>query len=100
MAALIAIARIVQANPRALTRQDVTRALEEGATDPDTQLAVLIASAFCMYNRMVDGVRANTPSRTDAYRARATEIAEHGYSDARVKSPFITRRPRSLSQPL
>jgi uncharacterized peroxidase-related enzyme len=86
MAALIAIARIVQANPRALTRQDVTRALEEGATDQDTQLAVLIASAFCMYNRMVDGVRAKTPANTDAYRARATEIAEHGYSDARVKS--------------
>jgi len=86
MAALIAIARIVQRNPRDLSRQDVARALEAGATDEDTQLAVLIASAFCMYNRMVDGLRAKTPASADAYRARAAEIAEHGYSDGRVQS--------------
>ncbi len=86
MAALLIIARIVQRNPRDLSRQDVARALEAGATDEDTQLTVLIASAFCMYNRMVDGLRANTPASADAYRARAAEIAEHGYSDSRVKS--------------
>jgi hypothetical protein len=39
-----------------------------------------------MYNRMVDGLRAKTPASPDSYRARAAEIAEHGYSDARVKS--------------
>jgi uncharacterized peroxidase-related enzyme len=86
MAALIALARGVQRNPRSLTREDVARALEAGATDEDTQLAVLIASAFCMYNRMVDGLRAKTPASTEAYRARAAEIAEYGYSDPRVKS--------------
>jgi uncharacterized peroxidase-related enzyme len=86
MTALLAIARTVQQNPRSLTREEVTRALAAGATDEDTQLAVLIASAFCMYNRMVDGLRARTPASADAYRARATEIAEHGYSDAKVKS--------------
>jgi uncharacterized peroxidase-related enzyme len=86
MAALLDIARTVQHNPRSLTRKDVARALAAGATNEDTQLAVLIASAFCMYNRMVDGLRAKTPASADAYRARATEIAEHGYSDPRVKS--------------
>jgi uncharacterized peroxidase-related enzyme len=86
MIALLAIARHVQRNARGLTRDDVARALHAGATDADTQLAVLIASAFCMYNRMVDGLRARTPPSTDAYRARAVEIADHGYSDARVKS--------------
>ena len=65
---------------------DVTRALQAGATDADTQLAVLIASAFCMYNRMVDGLRARTPASADAYVARATEIAEYGYGDPRVTS--------------
>jgi hypothetical protein len=69
-----------------VTRADVERALAAGATDGDTQLAVLIASAFCMYNRMVDGLRAKTPASPEAYRARATEIAEHGYSDARVQA--------------
>jgi uncharacterized peroxidase-related enzyme len=86
MSALLRIARTVQRNPRSLTREDVAHALEVGATDEDTQLVVLIASAFCMYNRMVDGLRAKTPTSTDAYLARAAEIAEHGYSDARVKS--------------
>jgi uncharacterized peroxidase-related enzyme len=86
MGALLAIARGVQRNPRGVTRDDVKRALDAGATDVDTQLAVLIASAFCMYNRMVDGLRARTPPSTEAYRARATEIAEHGYSGAAVKS--------------
>jgi hypothetical protein len=35
---------------------------------------------------MVDGLRAPTPPSADAYRARAAEIAEHGYSDPRVQS--------------
>jgi uncharacterized peroxidase-related enzyme len=86
MIALLAIARRVQQNARALTRDEVSRALLAGATDADTQLAVLIASAFCMYNRMVDGLRARTPPSADAYRARAVEIADHGYSDPRVIS--------------
>ena len=86
LAALLQIARIVQRHGREVTQADVTRAVEAGATDADTQLAVLIASAFCMYNRMVDGLRARTPASPEAYRARAAEIAEHGYSDARVTS--------------
>ncbi|MDB5218147.1 MAG: carboxymuconolactone decarboxylase [Myxococcaceae bacterium] len=86
LAALLQLARIVQRNAREVAHADVTRALEAGATDADTQLAVLIASAFCMYNRMVDGLRAKTPASPEAYRARAAEIAEHGYSDARVQS--------------
>jgi uncharacterized peroxidase-related enzyme len=86
MAALLAIARIVGQSGRALKRAEVERALAAGATDQDTQLAVLIASAFCMYNRMVDGLRARTPASPEAYRARAAEIAEGGYSDPRVVS--------------
>jgi uncharacterized peroxidase-related enzyme len=89
VAALVAIARGVQRDPRAVRRADVERALTAGATDADTQLAVLIASAFCMYNRMVDGLRATTPPSADAYRERAAQIAEHGYSD-----PQITAIPR------
>jgi uncharacterized peroxidase-related enzyme len=86
MVALLGIARTVQRNPRSLTRDDVAAALDAGATDADTQLAVLIASAFCMYNRMVDGLRAKTPASVEAYRARAVQIADHGYSDPKVKS--------------
>jgi uncharacterized peroxidase-related enzyme len=84
--ALIQLARTVRERPRDATRADVERALRAGATDADTQLAVLIAAAFSMYNRMVDGLRARTPASVDAYRARAVEIADHGYADPRVKS--------------
>jgi uncharacterized peroxidase-related enzyme len=86
MAALLALVRVVARDARALTRAAVTDALSAGATDADTQLAVLIAAAFAMYNRMVDGLRAPTPPTPEAYRARAAEIAEHGYSDPRVTS--------------
>jgi uncharacterized peroxidase-related enzyme len=84
LAALLAIARGVQRDPRAVCRDDVQRALEAGASDADTQLAVLIAAAFCMYNRMVDGFRAPTPPSAEAYRERAAQIADHGYGAAQV----------------
>jgi uncharacterized peroxidase-related enzyme len=86
MRALVDIARTVQRRSRDLTRDDVASAVRAGATDADTQLTVLIAAAFCMYNRMVDGLRARTPESADAYSARATEIAAHGYVDPRVAS--------------
>jgi uncharacterized peroxidase-related enzyme len=86
MAALVQVARVVQRRSRDLTRAEVERALAAGATDADTQLVVLIASAFSMYNRLVDGLRAPTPPTPEAYRARAAEIADHGYGDARVTS--------------
>jgi uncharacterized peroxidase-related enzyme len=89
LAALVDIALTVRRNARALARPEVERALAAGATDADTQLTVLIASAFCMYNRMVDGLRAPTPPSAEAYRARAKQIADHGYSD-----PQITAIPR------
>ena len=82
MRALLHIARTVQHAPLRLTQADVAAAREAGATDADVQLAVLIASAFSMYNRLVDGFRATTPPSAEAYRPRATEIADNGYSAA------------------
>jgi uncharacterized peroxidase-related enzyme len=79
MRALLRIARMVGGDARELTAMDVDSATDAGATDADVQLAVLIAAAFSMYNRMVDGLRARTPADTDAYRSRAAEIAAHGY---------------------
>jgi uncharacterized peroxidase-related enzyme len=82
MRALLHIARTVRRYPRDLTEDDVRAATAAGATDGDVQLAVLIASAFSMFNRMVDGLRARTAPTPEAYEARATEIALHGYSHA------------------
>ena len=80
MRALLHITRTVGRQARDLTAADVAAAREAGASDADVQLAVLIAAAFSMYNRMVDGFRARTPADTRAYKKRAAEIAEHGYS--------------------
>ena len=86
MRALLHIARTVRGDARDLTADDVEAAHAAGATDADVQLAVLIASAFSMYNRLVEGFRARTPPTTEVYQSRAGEIAEHGYSDQRVTS--------------
>ncbi|HET8785548.1 MAG TPA: carboxymuconolactone decarboxylase family protein [Candidatus Limnocylindrales bacterium] len=86
MGALLHIARTVRRDALALTDADVAAAHDAGATEADVQLAVLIAAAFSMYNRMVDGFRAGTPPVTAVYRDRAREIASHGYSDPRVAS--------------
>jgi uncharacterized peroxidase-related enzyme len=80
MSALLHIARTVRRDPRDLTVDDVNAAHSAGATEGDVQLAVLIAAAFSMYNRMVEGFRARTAPTPDAYRERAGEIATHGYS--------------------
>lgn len=84
MQALLNIARTVRREPRELTRADVSSALDAGASDQDVQLAVLIAAAFSMYNRIVEGFRARTPPTAEVYRERAGQIADHGYSDGRV----------------
>jgi uncharacterized peroxidase-related enzyme len=89
MQALLHISRTVQRAPRELTAADVDAALGAGATDADVQLAVLIAAAFSMYNRMVEGFRAQTPPTAEAYRGRASEIADFGYS-----APAVVSVPR------
>jgi len=86
MRALLHVARTVRREPRDLTTADVTAAQAAGATDADVQLAVLIAAAFSMYNRMVEGFRARTPPSADVYRDRAGEIAAHGYGVRPVRS--------------
>jgi AhpD family alkylhydroperoxidase len=42
--------------------------------------ALIKIAAFSMYNRMVEGFRARTPSDLEMYQPRAMQIAEHGYS--------------------
>jgi uncharacterized peroxidase-related enzyme len=60
-------------------REDVARARAEGATDLEIHDTVLIAAAFCMYNRYVDGLATWTPEDRDSYRDRAASIVRDGY---------------------
>jgi AhpD family alkylhydroperoxidase len=79
MAALREIAVTVAADARRLRAEHATQALAAGASSGDVKLAILIASAFCMYNRMVDGLKAKTFADPKIYEGRASQLAEMGY---------------------
>jgi len=83
--ALLALAGRVQQGGRAVGDGDVARARAEGATDREIHDTVLIAAAFCMFNRYVDGLAAWTPTDPDVYRQRARLTAEHGYTASPVR---------------
>lgn len=94
LAALLAISRRVSEGARGLTRAHVESAIQAGATDGDVQLAVFIAAAFAMYNRLVDGLRARTPADVADYAPRAVEIADGGYGPARpLPAPIVAGAP-------
>jgi hypothetical protein len=80
MKALLAIAARVQRSGRDVRESDIARARSEGSTDNEIHDTVLIAAAFCMFNRYVDGLGALTPTDAAGYRERARFVAEHGYA--------------------
>ena len=77
--ALLAIAGAVQKSGKNVTEEMVAKARAEGATDKDIHDTVLIAAAFCLFNRYVDGLAANTPTDLSTYEPRARQVAERGY---------------------
>jgi uncharacterized peroxidase-related enzyme len=80
--ALLAIAGKVQQTGRAVRPEDIARAREHGASDVEIHDTVLIAAAFCMFNRYVDGLGTFAPAEPEAYDAMAATIVEHGYRNA------------------
>jgi uncharacterized peroxidase-related enzyme len=77
--ALLAIAGKVQRGGKNVHPEDVERARREGATDLEIHDTVLIAAAFCMFNRYVDGLATWTPTDLDGFRERAAKVARDGY---------------------
>lgn len=77
--ALLAIAGKVQQGGKHVTPEDVERAKQLGATDLEIHDTVLIAAAFCMYNRYVDGLGTEQPRDEEMYRQRGIWIAQEGY---------------------
>ncbi len=78
--ALLAVAGRVQQGGKSVRTEDVERARREGATDREIHDTVLIAAAFCMFNRYVDGLATWTPEDPESYRERAAGIAREGYA--------------------
>ena len=79
MRALLNIAASVQKGGKHVTLEQIATARELGATDRNIHDTVLIAAAFCMFNRYVDGLATWAPDDPDFYRHRAKKVAELGY---------------------
>ena len=77
--ALLNVAGHVQQGGKRVTTEDIARARKEGATEIEIHDTVLIAAAFCMYNRYVDGLATWAPPDPAAYRERAARVAREGY---------------------
>ena len=78
--ALVAIAGKVRESGRQVTPDDVERARSAGATDMEIHDTVLIAAAFCMYNRYVDGLATLTPTDAGLYDQMGRRMAQEGYA--------------------
>jgi uncharacterized peroxidase-related enzyme len=77
--ALLTIAGKVQQDGKLVTKAGVEAARKLGATDLEIHDTVLIAAAFCMYNRYVDGLGADQPDDEAGYRERGKRVARDGY---------------------
>lgn len=86
--ALLKIAAKVQSGGKNVTHEAVTFARNEGSTDIEIHDTVLIAAAFCMYNRYVDGLATWQPDDADLYDKMGEQRAREGY----LTAPFKVNR--------
>jgi uncharacterized peroxidase-related enzyme len=85
MKALLGIAASVQKGGKQVTVVQIENARAEGATDKEIHDTVLIAAAFCMFNRYVDGLGTTAPPDRDFYINRAPQRALEGYQSSVFK---------------
>jgi uncharacterized peroxidase-related enzyme len=78
MRALLAVAARVQRGGRVDDGAEVEAARAQGATDREIHDTVLIAAAFCMYNRYVDGLATLIPGY-DEMDGIGAMLAAQGY---------------------
>ncbi len=76
---LLAIAAKVQQGGKNVGDENIKDAKSKGATDLEIHDTVLIAAAFCMFNRYVDGLATWAPKEVGAYAAMGERIVKEGY---------------------
>lgn len=81
--ALLDIAGKVQISGKEVSKADIDRAKEAGANDREIHDTVLIASAFCMYNRYVDGMGTWSPRENEQFNEMGKMMAKEGYTRER-----------------
>jgi len=86
--ALLVVAGKVQQDGKLVTSPDVEAARNAGATDLEIHDTVLIAAAFCMYNRYVDGLGTWQPENPEMYAQMGRHLADEGYKQPSIKEPL------------
>ena len=79
MKSLLRIAAKVQQSGKHVTGTEISNARNEHATDLEIHDTVLIAAAFCMYNRYVDGLATWQPDDAVMYDKMGAQRAKEGY---------------------
>jgi uncharacterized peroxidase-related enzyme len=84
--ALLAIAASVQKGGKHVTPEQIAHAKSLGASDKEIHDTVLIAAAFCMFNRYVDGLNTSAPQDRQIYIDRAAMRAREGYANINLEN--------------
>ncbi len=85
--ALLQIAGQVQQGGKNVTVEAVEYARDLGATDLEIHDTVLIAAAFCMYNRYVNGLATWQPQNPEMYASMGEHLARRGYLESSIEAP-------------
>jgi uncharacterized peroxidase-related enzyme len=88
---LLVIAAKVQKGGKNVKAEDIMAARAQGATDTEIHDTVLIAAAFCMYNRYVDGLATTQPLDEAFYLERGKQVARDGY--VAVSKTYLPAEP-------
>jgi uncharacterized peroxidase-related enzyme len=86
---LLVIAGQVQRGGKQVTKSDIDNAKALGATDLEIHDTVLIAAAFCMYNRYVDGLATWQPRDPSMYTEMGRHLATEGYRKSSLGEPVL-----------
>jgi uncharacterized peroxidase-related enzyme len=88
--ALLAIAGKVRQDGKLVTAADVEAARKLGATDIEIHDTVLIAAAFSMFNRYVDGLGTWQPHDPEMYAQMGKHLAAEGYTAPSIRRSLQT----------
>jgi len=93
---LLVIAGKVQQDGKLVTRADADAARKTGATDLEIHDTVLIAAAFSMFNRYVDGLGTWQPDNPEMYAQMGRHLADEGYKQPSIKQPLEDAQPQPV----
>jgi uncharacterized peroxidase-related enzyme len=80
MNALLKVAAKVQQSGRLVTPEVIADAKKAGVTDDELHDTVLVAAAFCMFNRYVDGLGTLEPEDKEEYKEMGKRLSTQGYT--------------------